>query len=301
MLKHQFDPNLALRYIRYGRMSSDRQNPRSPDQQFDTIEATRRRCGHPWVHVADYRDDAVKGTFVRKRPALQLLLSDIRSGRITIDLILVDTFERFGRADEMSEIRRDLYVTHGILVLTADSNFADPNSVSGQALTAVESIRAKEDTRVKAHNVLRGKRDTAREGHWPGGNPPFGYRLETVLKEVKGRQEVDYSRLVPDQETAWIIKLLFAKAKESGWGRSRLTKWLNEQTEIPAKYKPVTESAVGYWLGSEIYFGTLIWERVNTGIVNDTRVYQANKEEEWVIIPDFCEPLVAREDWQSGN
>jgi DNA invertase Pin-like site-specific DNA recombinase len=297
MLKHLFDPNKPLRYVRYGRMSSDRQNPRSPDQQFDTIEATKRRCGYPWQFVADYRDDAKKGLFVRKRPALQKMLKDIENDRITIDMILVDTFERFGRAEEMSEIRRDLFVSHGVLVLTADSNFADPNSVSGQALTAVESIRAKEDTRVKAHNVLRGKRDTAREGHWPGGSAPFGYRLETVLKEVKGRQEVDYSRLVPDAETAWIVQLLFGQAKESGWGRSRLTKWINAQPQIPDQFKPFKESAVGYWLESEIYFGTLVWERVNTGIVNDTRVYQLNAEEEWTVIPEFCEPLVSRDDW----
>jgi site-specific DNA recombinase len=298
MLKLQFDANQPLRFARYGRMSSDKQNPRSPDQQFDTIESTKKRCGYPWQHVADYRDDAKKGLFVRKRPALQRMLTDIRTKRIKIDAILVDTYERFGRADEMGEIRRDLFVTHGVVVLTADSNFTDPNSVSGQALTAVETIRAKEDTRVKAHNVLRGKRDTAHQRHWPGGSPPFGYRLETVLKEVKGRQEVDYSRLVPDPESAWIIKLLYAKAKESGWGRSRLTKWLNAQPEIPDKFKPFMESAVGYWLESEIYFGTLVWERVNTGIVNDTRVYQSNAEDEWTVIPNFCEALVSREDWE---
>ena len=108
MLKHKFDPTQPLRYVRYGRMSSDKQNPRSPDQQFITIEDTKKRCGYPWQHVRDYRDDAVKGRYVRRRRDLQQMLSDIRNKRIVIDLILVDTFERFGRADEMDQIRRDL-------------------------------------------------------------------------------------------------------------------------------------------------------------------------------------------------
>src|SRR5436190_6993204 len=125
MLKNTFNPNLPLRYLRYGRMSSDQQNPRSPAQQFDTIEATKKRCGYPWRHVADYRDDAIKGAFVQKRPGLQQMLADIRNGRITVDLILVDTYERFGRADEMSEIRRDLAVRNGVYLLTADSSFSD--------------------------------------------------------------------------------------------------------------------------------------------------------------------------------
>src|SRR5438552_722843 len=119
MLKNTFNPNLPLRYVRYGRMSSDQQNPRSPEQQYDTIEATKTRCGYPWQHVADYRDDAIKGAFVQKRPGLQHMLADIRKRRITVDLVLVDTYERFGRADEMAEIRRDLVVRHGVILLTA--------------------------------------------------------------------------------------------------------------------------------------------------------------------------------------
>ena len=299
MLRNNFDPNKPLRYVRYGRMSSDKQNPRSPDQQFDTIENTRKRCGYPWQHVADYRDDAVKGLYVRKRPQLQKMLADIRGGRISVDVIAVDTFERFGRAEEMAEIRRDLLVRNGVVLLTADSNFADPNSVPGRALAAVEAIRANEDTRIKGHNVSRGKRDAVLERKWPGGPSPFGYKLESVLKEVRGRQEVDYARLVPDPETAWIVKLLYAKAKETGWGNARLTRFLNDHPAIPDKLKQISQSAVGYRLQSEIYVGKLIWARVNTGIVNDTRVCQPADESEWTVVPDFCEPLVTKEDWDA--
>ena len=101
MLKRQFNPLLPYRYFRYGRMSDEKQNPRSPDQQFQVIEDTRARNRHPWVHVADYRDDAVSGRLIRSRPGLQRLLTDIKTGRIKADLILVDTYERFGRAEEV--------------------------------------------------------------------------------------------------------------------------------------------------------------------------------------------------------
>ena len=57
MLPSTFDPHKPLRYVRYARMSSDLQNERSPDQQFDTIDATLRRLGYAWVHCEDYRDD----------------------------------------------------------------------------------------------------------------------------------------------------------------------------------------------------------------------------------------------------
>src|SRR4029078_9565544 len=92
---------------------------------------------------------------------------------------------------------------------TADTQFADPTSTSGKALAAFESLRSTEDNRVKAHNVLRGKRDAARLGHWPGGAPPFGYKLQSVMVERHGRQEVDHCILVPDGTRSWIVERLF--------------------------------------------------------------------------------------------
>lgn len=107
MLTRKFDPARPYRYLRYGRMSSERQNPRSPDQQFDTIDTLRTRLGYPWVHVKTYRDDGVSGRYMKKRPGLQAMLRDIEIGRVTVDLIAVDTLERLGRADEIGELRRN--------------------------------------------------------------------------------------------------------------------------------------------------------------------------------------------------
>lgn len=179
MLKRRFDPMKPLLVVLYLRMSSDDQNPRSPQQQQDTIEATLRRLGYPWTVVRVYADEGVSGRYMRRRPGFQNMLRDIRTGAVKADAILVDTFERFGRADELSALRQELHQHHGVLILTADSQFADPTSVPGKALAAFESLRATEDNRVKAHNVLRGKRDAARQGHWPGGPPPFGYKLRS--------------------------------------------------------------------------------------------------------------------------
>ena len=94
MLTRKYDPTRPYRSLRYGRMSSDRQNPRSPDQQFDTIETTRARLGYPWVLVQTYRDDGVSGRYMRKRTGLQAMLRDIEVGLVQADLIEVDTLEQ---------------------------------------------------------------------------------------------------------------------------------------------------------------------------------------------------------------
>jgi len=61
MLRVQFSLNKRWRVVIYARMSSDRQNPRSPEQQIATIEETIHRSGLDWVVVKTYRDDGISG------------------------------------------------------------------------------------------------------------------------------------------------------------------------------------------------------------------------------------------------
>src|SRR5262249_10567464 len=158
-LKRQVDLGKPLRAALYLRMSSDRQNPRSPEQQRDTIEATVRRLGLPWTIDAVSTDSGVSGKLVRNRPGFQRMLRDIRPGAVVADAILVDPFERFGRGEGLDGPRRGLLLRHGVVVLTADTSFTDPTSTAGRLVSAFEGLRATEENRVKAHNVPRGKRD----------------------------------------------------------------------------------------------------------------------------------------------
>lgn len=301
MNSRTFEPQRKYRYARYARMSDTAQNPRSPEQQFATIEEVKSSCRLPWTIVADYRDDAVSGRRVLSRPGLQQLIRDIRTRKIDVDLILVDTFERFGRAEEIGDLRRELERDYGVLVLTADTGFADPTSVSGRLMSTMEGIRATEDGRVKGHNVRRGKLDAVREKHWPGGPAPFGYRLESVFRERHGRQELDYSRLVRDPRTDWIVLLMFQQAAETGRGQTRLARFLDEHPDIPQAYKPFSAPTVGDRLTDSIYYGEYTYPRVRTAFARDRRTITRTPPEEQVRVPDFCEAIVPRELWERAN
>jgi DNA invertase Pin-like site-specific DNA recombinase len=298
MLKRRFDYKQHYRVVVYLRMSSDKQNPRSPDQQLAEIKKVLKSLGLDWQIVKEYRDAGISGRYKRKRIAYQQMLRDIKTGKIVADLILVDTLERFGRVDDLPTIRKELREKHGVLVLTADSHFADPNTPQGRALGAIESIRATEDGFAKAHNVNRGKRDAVLLKHWPGGEPPLGYRVKCVMKVENQRDVLDHALLVPDPAASWIIELLFQKAADTGWGTIRLAGFLNQHPEIPAKFKPFQPETIGYRLDNRIYYGELVWNANSTGIVDDTRVVEKNRDEEIRRVPDFCEPIVSRELWE---
>lgn len=228
MLSGQFDSKKEYSYIRYGRMSDLKQNPTSPDQQFDTIDLTLERYQYNhWNHLEDYRDDGVSGRVVRKRAGFLKMLFDIKSGTISPDLILVDDIDRFGRMDELKQIRQNLYNKFGVLILDAKSNFSDPHGSQGRIYTAVEEIRATEEGRTKAHRVFRGKRDAVLKRRWPGGPPPFGYQSK-IQTEVRNGHARNHAILVPNPETSWIVELAYRKADETGWGQDRLTRFLND-------------------------------------------------------------------------
>src|SRR6185503_5169486 len=101
MLRREFNPQRAYRVVLYLRMSSDRQNPRSPDQQAQEIERRIKALGYEWNIVKTYRDEAISGRYLRRRPAYQQMLSELRTGAVVADLILVDTLERLGRVEEL--------------------------------------------------------------------------------------------------------------------------------------------------------------------------------------------------------
>ena len=298
MLKSGIDLTKPLQIVLYLRMSSDDQNPRSPEQQRATIMATIQRLGLPWVGVKVYTDSGVSGKLVRKRPEFQLMLRDIRSGVVAADAILVDTFERFGRAEELADIRRKLLQQNGVVLLTADTNFSDPTTSSGRVMSAFESMRATEDNRIKSHNVSRGKRDAVKLGHFPGGPVPFGYRLKSIMLNRNGRQELDYSVLEPDPETGWIIVKAFTLGVENAWGSTRITKALNADPAIPDKHKPFFDQTVHSWLKQELYTGVFRWGEFATDTIDDRRVRQRNDTKDVLRNEKFCEPLIDRVTWE---
>lgn len=299
MLRTKFGRNLNSRVVIYVRMSSNRQNPRSPEQQIATIKETLKRLGLNWQVVAVYRDDAISGRYFRKRPGFQKMLRDLKSGALQADFVLVDTFERLSRAENNAEIRRMLVKT-GVLVLTADSQFSDPNSVSGRALTFLEAYRASEECRIKAHNVLRGKKDAVREGKWPGGPAPFGFYLKNVMMIRNGVEELDHRVLVPIPESKWIVEFIFTLSAQENFGPVRICKKLNSHPDIPSNLKPFTEATVASILRNELYYGEMVWGKNCTGIVDEVKVMQSIPEEEWVVNSEFCEAIISKEQWQKS-
>jgi site-specific DNA recombinase len=234
---------------------------------------------------------------MQRRPGFMAMLREIRMGIIRPDLLLLDTRERMGRADGVSDIRKELQQDYGVFILTADTRFGDPTTPAGRIYTVFEEERGKDENRVKAHQVLRGKIDMVKRKRWPGGKPPRGLKLESVLVDVAGRQETDGCVLVEDTAWSWIVNMLFERAAETGEGQTRLANFYNSNLDVPEKLKPLSGSSIGVMLDNDLYIGRFQFPKHCTDIVNDMFVKERNDSSVIIVIDDFCKPIVSRELW----
>ena len=297
-LYRPFDPKEPRNVVLYTRMSSDQQNKRSPDQQDAMVKEILRRMQYPWKITKRYTDSGKSARRVRNRPQYNQMISELKAGLVDAKFVLVDTIERFGRTDNLDSLRRDLYQRHGIVVLSADRYFDDPNSPQGRAATMMESFRAGEDSRIKRHNVIRGKRDAIQQGFWPGGPVPFGYSLEVAATEHRGGREIKHHILVPDKITFPIVRSTFVKSiRNPSMGQESLAKWLSGRSDIPGEFRPFHSDTVGRWLKNSIYYGELVWGENSSGIVDDVRVLERNPDDEILRVTEFCDPIVSRDEF----
>lgn len=291
--RRTFDRAAANRYAMYGRVSTDIQNPRSNEQQFQTGRDTVRRNSLPWIELKVYSDTAVSGQLTSRRPGLQQLMDDVESGRLEIEVLLVDTMERLSRTDDIHQLRA-FFAKHGIVIVTAESDLRDPTTSDGELISMIDSWRGKRENVVKSHMVRRGKRDAVRLKHWPGGPVPLGYRLEPCGTEKRGSREVEHHRLVPDEATRFLPERFYQLADERGWGGVRIAAELNSDQQIPAHFKPIHPATVTRILQNPIYVGRFEWGKLTAGYVDEIRVVDTNPTDDWLVVDDFCEPLIAR-------
>jgi site-specific DNA recombinase len=297
MITTKFDPDKPLRYVDYGRMSDEDQNPRSPDQQFAEIgREIKRQSRHNWVRVKRFRDDGISGRYTRKRPGYRRMLDEIRSGVLKVDAIIVDTLERFGRPRDLQRIRDELRKKYGVLILTADTHFQDPTTVVGEMYSVMESARATSAAAQKAHDVLRGKIDAVQRKRWPGGPPPCGYRLaartETITRRNGKTVENVYHVLEPDPVTAEIPRRVYQLAYDHGWGRTRISRTLNADPDFVKRFGKINESLVGAILSNLIYKCLYRFNYRATDIDDDCRIIQRKDPAEVIYEDNFCEGIV---------
>jgi DNA invertase Pin-like site-specific DNA recombinase len=73
-----------------------------------------------WQCVATYCDVGQSGRDLKNASEFQQMIRDIGAGLIIVDLIVVDTSDRFGRAAELEGLRRLMTIGQVVMIVIAD-------------------------------------------------------------------------------------------------------------------------------------------------------------------------------------
>jgi site-specific DNA recombinase len=186
-------PGSATPVAVYLRVSTDEQRERqSIENQRDFAE--RYRALHALAVYDVYADDGVSGIIpLAGRPDGARLLRDAADGRF--GAVLVYRIDRFGRSVRVLLSGAEDLERHGVALRSMTEPFDTRSPIGRFVLTLLASLAELERETIRERSML-GRQRSVREGRWPGGPAPLGYRL------LDGR-------LAIDPEEAALVRRIF--------------------------------------------------------------------------------------------
>lgn len=252
------------------------------------------------INIVSVRtDDGYTGTNY-DRPAFQLMLDDIRAGRI--NCVIVKDLSRFGREyiDAGKYIDR-LFPYYGVRLIAINDNIdtitKDMSDELGITIRNLFNDNYCRDISIKTRSSLKVKR---KNGEFTGAFVAYGYR----------HSDKEHNNLMIDEYPASVVQDIF-KWKLAGMSQDGIARKLNEQGILsPLEYKrslgmnyksgfKVKEKAV--WtaiavrriLTNELYVGTLI-QGIRTTPNHKVKTVKVNDKEDWCILENNHEPIVSQ-------
>jgi DNA invertase Pin-like site-specific DNA recombinase len=155
----------------YCRVSTDEQAESGTSLDVQ-LEKCRAYASARDLNAREYMDAGVSGS-LDARPALDRLLADVRAR--LLDVVVVAKFDRFGRS-----LHFTAQVIHELEALGVEFVSIEErvdNTPAGRFQRNVLLSVAELEREVIRDRMVSGVTAIARQGFWPGGPPPFGYKV----------------------------------------------------------------------------------------------------------------------------
>ncbi|MCL6612314.1 MAG: recombinase family protein [Peptococcaceae bacterium] len=161
----------------------------STDEQADhgiSIPAQKSRLvafcqAQGWGIYGFYIDDGYSGKDL-ERPAITRLIEDAKLKKFNTVLVLkLDRLSR--RQKDTLHLLEDIFDQYGIGLKSATEAF-DTTTPFGKAALGMMAVFAQLERETIVERVKLAKKESARQGRFLGGPPPFGYRYDPANKKL---------------------------------------------------------------------------------------------------------------------
>ena len=229
----------------YARYSSDKQNPRSADDQVRLCQAYAKKQG--WQVAEVYKDPEISGRKHKERLDYQRMVRAARSG--DFDGILVEDTDRLSRGIAETARLSDLVNYVRIKIYTPDGE-VDRTILIFKAMMAQQEIDkiAAKTRRGLESRVLKGK---------SGGGLCYGY---DVVKSMGQDDEPIRGLRKINKQQAEVVRRIFKEFAEAR-GYREIAARLNADGIKPMRRETWGGSSIRPMLRNELYVGKLVWNR----------------------------------------
>lgn len=241
------------------RVSTNKQVDYNKDHEAD-IPMQREACRQfakekGWTIVGEEQEEGVSGHKVRaeNRDKLQLIREYAMEGKF--DVLLVFMFDRIGRIADETPFVVEWFVKNGIEVWSTQEGEQRFDNHTDKLLNYIRFWQAdgeSEKTSIRTRTRLG---QLTEEGRFKGGNAPYGYDLVKSGQVNKKKHEV--SELAVNEAEAAVVRIIFDKYVNEGYGAQRIATYLNEQGYRARTGKPWHHASIRGIICNLTYTGVL--------------------------------------------
>ncbi|MXQ73060.1 recombinase family protein [Clostridiaceae bacterium DONG20-135] len=242
-----------------------------------------------FIIAGEYSDEGKSGKSIEGRLEFQQMLSDISSGKDSVDYVLVFKLSRFGRnaADVLNSLQQ--MQDYGVNLICVEDGI-DSSKDSGELMISVLSAVAEIERENILVQTMEGRKQKAREGKWNGGFAPYGYKL------VDGELKVA-------EDEAEVIRVIYDKFIHTTMGANTVAKYLNQQGFVKKKRQngtldTFTAHFVKLVLDNPIYCGKIAYGRRKTEKMKGSRSQShVVKQDDYMVYDGIHQGIIDEKDW----
>ena len=210
---------------------------------------------HGWRIVKEVYEKGVSGfkLSAKERDAVQEIQGDAVKGNF--DILLVYMFDRLGRRDDETPFIVEWFVKNGVEVWSAVEGQQRFDSHVDKLLNYIRYWQASGESIKTSVRVKTRMEQLTEEGLFTGGSVPYGYKAVKQGRVNKRSREV--SDLVIDEDAAEIIRLIFNKYVNEGYGAQRLCRFLSENRIMREDGRNFPNTSIIRMLKNPIYIGVI--------------------------------------------
>lgn len=208
-----------------------------------------------WDIIRELSEKGVSGFKVsaKDRDAIQEIQKDAALKKF--DILLVFMFDRLGRREDETPFVVEWFANNGVEVWSAkegqqrfDNHVDKLTNYIRYWQASGESIKTSIRTKTRLAQIVQ-------EGRYRGGTPPYGYRIEKQGRINHKNHEV-YEIMI-DEAEASVVRMIFQKYVNEGFGAQRLSRYLLEQGIMNRKGVNFANTTIVKMLKNPAYLGIL--------------------------------------------